>query len=338
MWRYGAIFVRLWSHSYFCPYSLFSFLLNSDGCNDSHRLPSDRIFRAHGDILYDYAQKGPTRDCHVDEVSQWVRVEESKRQTDIVCTVISHESQNREICCSREDRSLLFAMFDLLPLPFSFSAFFWLLALVVSSLFWAAIPPLKNSSHGWAIIPVGVITQEIARAIFVRLYLSGIQQWADAVHACWTTLSEPLSGNQSLTVFSMCAACFLNICSRSERSFSVVSINAIVFPLIDLYSAIAAGVGFGAIHTFMYYATIIAHSVGDGTLYSAHCPQISTFFSAAWMALFFNIMHIGWMVIAFDAYRRLNFFKVGLIFLLHAGATAAVRRTCKQRRHGRGRY
>jgi hypothetical protein len=39
-------------------------------------------------------------------------------------------------------------------------------------LIWQAIPPLQDSTHGWAIVPVGVILQEIARAVFIRLYLS----------------------------------------------------------------------------------------------------------------------------------------------------------------------
>ena len=56
-----------------------------------------------------------------------------------------------------------------------YSAFFWLLALTASSLIWSAIPPLQDSTHGWAIVPVGVILQELARAAFIRLYLSATQ-------------------------------------------------------------------------------------------------------------------------------------------------------------------
>jgi hypothetical protein len=109
----------------------------------------------------------------------------------------------------------------------------------------------------------------------------------------------------------------------------VVSINAIVFPLIDLYSAIAAGVGFGAMHSFMYYAPIIAHALGEGALFNPHCPQFSTFFSAAWTSLFFNIMHICWMILAFDAYRTLHPLKVGIVVALHAAAGGFVRRTLR---------
>ena len=104
-----------------------------------------------------------------------------------------------------------------------------------------------------------------------------------------------------------------------------MSINAIVFPLIDLYSAIAAGVGFGAMHSFMYYAIIMSYAIGDGALFNPHCPHFSTFFSAAWTALFFNILHICWMILAFDSYRTMNMFKVGLIVALHAAAGGFVR-------------
>ena len=115
--------------------------------------------------------------------------------------------------------------------------------------------------------------------------------------------------------------------SRCERSFSVVSINAIVFPLIDLYSSIAAGLGFGAMYAFMYYAIIISHAVGDGALFNPHCNQFSAFFSAAWMALFFCICHICWMVIAFDAYRVVSLPKIATVIALHAAAGSFVSNT-----------
>lgn len=135
-----------------------------------------------------------------------------------------------------------------------------------------------------------------------------------------------LGPNPSHPSLTICVPVLLwCVLSRSERSFSVVSINAIVFPLIDLYSSIAAGVGFGAMHSFMYYAVIIAHSLGPGALFNAHCPQFSTFFSAAWTALFFNILHICWMILAFDAYRTQFPLKVGVVAVLHAAAAGFVR-------------
>lgn len=57
-------------------------------------------------------------------------------------------------------------------LPIStLSAFFWLMSLTASSLIWSAIPPLQDSAHDWAIVPVSVLLQEVARALFIILYL-----------------------------------------------------------------------------------------------------------------------------------------------------------------------
>ena len=162
------------------------------------------------------------------------------------------------------------------------SAFFWLLSLMLSSLVWAAIPPLHASARGWAIVPVGVIVQELARALFLRLYF------------------------------------------RAERSFSVVSINAIVFPLVDLWSGVAAGAGYGAVQTFVYYAPILAHALGPGVLYSGHCSALSAFASGAWTAFLFNVLHILLMILAFDAYRqpRARPLRVAAVVLLHFAAAS----------------
>lgn len=105
----------------------------------------------------------------------------------------------------------------------------------------------------------------------------------------------------------------------------MVSINAIVFPLIDIYSAIAAGVGFGAAQSFMYYAVVVSRALGPGALFNPHCTHFSSFFTSAWMAFFFNVMHICWMIMSFDAFRFAQPLKVGLVVLLHGAASGIVR-------------
>jgi len=160
------------------------------------------------------------------------------------------------------------------------AAFFWMMSFTFSSLIWSAIPPLQQSSYGWALVPVSVLVLEAVRVVFVRLYF------------------------------------------RSERSFSVVSINAIVFPLVDLYSAIAAGVGFGACHSIMLYGTIIAHAHGPGELLNDRCPSYNAFVAAACSALLYNVLHITLMILAFDAYRTMHPLKISALILLHAAAGA----------------
>lgn len=113
---------------------------------------------------------------------------------------------------------------------------------------------------------------------------------------------------------------FVRLYYRCERSFSVVSINAIVFPLVDFWSAMAAGVGFGATQTLIYYAPMVAHSMGPGTLFSSQCSALSSFTSAAANAALFNALHIPLMILAFDAYRRVNLWHISAVWVLHGAA------------------
>jgi len=158
------------------------------------------------------------------------------------------------------------------------SAFVWLMAMTVTSLLWSAIPPLHDSKAGWAIVPIGVVLQEIARGLFIRFYF------------------------------------------RCERSFSVVSINAIVFPLVDFWSGLAAGVGYGATQSLVYYGPMMAHAMGPGTLYMPHCSAMSALVSAAANAALFNALHVPLMVLGFDAYRLMSPLRIGVVAVLHAAA------------------
>jgi hypothetical protein len=136
------------------------------------------------------------------------------------------------------------------------------------------------------------------------------------------------SGSSSKFLFVVRGSC-LFVChsSRCERSFSVVSINAIVFPLVDLWSSIAAGVGFGASQSFMFYAPVVARALGPGALFSPHCSAFSTTILAAWNALLFNAMHVLLMIIAFDAYRSMSPPRISAVVVLHAAAASFV--SCK---------
>ena len=119
--------------------------------------------------------------------------------------------------------------------------------------------------------------------------------------------------------------------SRSERSFSVVSTNAIAFPMTDLYSSTgalclcsdfahlcvvraAAGLGFGLVHCVLMYGSILGSALGPGTVFSPHCSQFSTFvvsgsrvhastqlplaylaLLSAFNSLFFGLLHVFWV-------------------------------------------
>lgn len=114
-----------------------------------------------------------------------------------------------------------------------------------------------------------------------------------------------------------CRLVFFRSYSRAERSFSVVSTNAIAFPLRDFYSGVAGGVGFGLTSTILFYGSIISSSSGVGTLFSDSCSIMSTFVLCAVSALLMGILHICLMVLAFDGFRRQHPLKIAIPIFLH---------------------
>jgi anterior pharynx defective protein 1 len=91
---------------------------------------------------------------------------------------------------------------------------------------------------------------------------------------------------------------------KTVRSFSIVSINAIVFPLRDFYAAISSGLGFATARLFLHYGIILSHSLGEATLYAANCQRINSFIHAAINGMLFSFLDFALMIIAFDAYRQ----------------------------------
>jgi hypothetical protein len=110
---------------------------------------------------------------------------------------------------------------------------------------------------------------------------------------------------------------FLYLYSHSSRSFSIVSINAIVFPLRDFYSAIAAGLGFAAARVFFYYGILISHSLGPATLYSSTCSRINSFLHSSLNAALFSYLDFALMLIALDALRSKILLKWLPVWLFH---------------------
>lgn len=99
--------------------------------------------------------------------------------------------------------------------------------------------------------------------------------------------------------------------------------------MIHSVCVLASGVGFGATHTFFYYAPILAYSDGRGSLFSPHCTHYSTFTLSAWSAFLYNILHVALFVIAFDALRTGNMRNLWAMGSLHLVAATMVSLTSK---------
>ncbi|KAG2438950.1 hypothetical protein HYH02_010743 [Chlamydomonas schloesseri] len=93
------------------------------------------------------------------------------------------------------------------------------------------------------------------------------------------------------------------------------------FGLLDkLYMAVAWGYGHGACHAVFFFLSMLPLTTGDGTLYIAECPQMSVFLVGALYALAFGMILTSLTVIAFDGYMARNYVVVGAVAVLHWGA------------------
>ena len=95
--------------------------------------------------------------------------------------------------------------------------------------------------------------------------------------------------------------------SATARSFSVVGLHALLYPLTDIYAALATGLGFALTHITVIHASIFFYSLEYGALFSADpatCPPFSLFTSTALTALLTGLLHPLLTVLQLDAVRR----------------------------------
>eukprot|EP00808_Paulinella_micropora_P023540 g54882.t1 len=110
---------------------------------------------------------------------------------------------------------------------------------------------------------------------------------------------------------------FCNLYMRFENTFTVVSTNAVAFPIVDFYCGLAGGLGFGVANSVMIYGTVISYADGPGVYYADTCSIFNAFVLSAWLGLAFCLLHIGLMIIALDAIRRRSPHKFLAVLAIH---------------------
>lgn len=89
------------------------------------------------------------------------------------------------------------------------------------------------------------------------------------------------------------------------------------FPLNDLSSGLAAGVGFGLMHSLLLYGSVLAASGGSGVYFDDSCPTIPLILVSALTSLAFFILDIIWMCLGFIADRYRSVILASVIVALH---------------------
>jgi hypothetical protein len=114
------------------------------------------------------------------------------------------------------------------------------------------------------------------------------------------------------------------VLSSTSRSFSVVSLHALLYPLTDLFAAVAAGLGFAFAHISIVFAAVFLYASEMGALFTDSCSLFSVFSLSAWNAFFFGLLHIALMLLQLDAVRRQERRKMSTPIALHILAAVAM--------------
>jgi len=196
------------------------------------------------------------------------------------------------------------------------SAFAYLLSTVLSSLFWLPVPSSLQSNPYVLIFP-SIVFQFVARAAFVWLY-----------HRVEHSVERSVRRHERVEGRNRAAAAGGGGgSSSSNNNGGADGDNAdgdnadgddsdndgepqadsakLRLELNDWSSALAAGTGFGGMHSFFLYGTLLASESGNlGTLYQPSCEIMPSLVNSAIMAYMFGILDVFWMLFTFYGMRR----------------------------------
>jgi anterior pharynx defective protein 1 len=89
------------------------------------------------------------------------------------------------------------------------------------------------------------------------------------------------------------------------------------FPLNDLSSGLAGGVGFGLMHSLLLYGSVLASGGGPATYFDDSCPTTPLILVSALTSLAFFILDIIWMCLGLLAEKYRSSLLAGAIVVLH---------------------
>lgn len=172
------------------------------------------------------------------------------------------------------------------------SAFAFLLSALFASMVWWIFDTVGLDLGGVVILLPGVLFQFLMRYYFVSIYHkvekvieTSIEQHAQQVQQQQQSTQNGEAANDGEETWTESARLRLE--------------------LNDWSCGLAAGTGFGGMHAFLLYGTLLASEAGNlGTLYQDSCPGIPSLLVSALNAFFFSILDIIWMLLTFFGMRR----------------------------------
>jgi hypothetical protein len=191
------------------------------------------------------------------------------------------------------------------------AAFFFLLSSVAASFAWTLFHAIGLNGPLSAIVP-GVIAQFMFRCGFVAVYhrveqviqTSLEKQQQEELKNGEMESTDPGTGSEQV---------ILNQERRRKEMDAWTETVKLRLALNDAACGIAAGVGFGGMHTIMLYGTLLASETSNnvGVLYQDSCPGMPSLVLSAIYAFCFSILDIFWMLFTFFGMRRRLMFHRG---------------------------
>mmetsp|Transcript_6305 Transcript_6305/g.7992 ORF Transcript_6305/g.7992 Transcript_6305/m.7992 type:complete len:317 (+) Transcript_6305:176-1126(+) len=175
------------------------------------------------------------------------------------------------------------------------SAFTHLLSSLVSALLYLPFSFINMGNYNaFVLIPTSILSQAFLKCGFVHLYHKVESVIESSIQRHEQEERERMEDNHGECNDDDAAAA----AEVSETALLRLELN-------DASCGIAAGVGFGGMHTVMLYGTLLASEGGRmGTLYQPSCAVMPSLVNSAIMAFFFGILDIVWMLMIFYGMRR----------------------------------
>lgn len=158
------------------------------------------------------------------------------------------------------------------------SAFFWLLALLLSAGWWKAVVPLREvMAFG---LTFSVVFQEAFRLLFYLL----LKKAEEGLLKVW------------------------HVEAADTGTMSLVTNKSLM--------AYVAGFGFGVISGAFSLVNVLAEMTGPGTV-GIYGHSHSFFITSAFLTLCFTLLHTFWGIIFFDGFHRQRYYQPAVVLASH---------------------
>ncbi|KAI8379418.1 gamma-secretase subunit Aph-1 [Radiomyces spectabilis] len=120
-----------------------------------------------------------------------------------------------------------------------------------------------------------------------------------------TQFNHAVSIVYSITIQELLRWCFFRLLIRAEAGLNIVSVNP-KSPFNRSMFAFVSGFGYALMTSLVSYISLLVESIGPGVIMCPSCPQVTVFFVSAITTTLFSLLHMAWMMIAFEGFANIT--------------------------------